>query len=451
MSPAMQHIHSQMAVDVVSPFTDLDEFRTRFRKFRTLAGMPDWTLNRLDRLLLYALDISFWKDSPSVTHRYRLGRRAQSSEGSRLRWVFNKLFFPIPSPLLFAASKKMMHHYLRFSPLYRFYKNFFRKQKVAKVVTAHAFSRNEFPALVAAKDLGLKTVAIITSWDNITSKAPLIIDFDQYLVWNRIMAQEVSDYYRIPSSRVCEIGPPQFDFYFDPSWSDSRQDFCARFGFDPERQIVVHSTVTPGLLPDEPLLVEKLLLALKEGRITGDPNVMIRLHPKRGFEDFSAVSEDPRWQGLRVAWTVAGPPVREGRDRWCPMDAEIRLLTNTVVHGDVNLNVFSTMLLDFAVLGKPAVLICHDAADRKLPYDGFEHLKPVLECRGHRIGYTFAETLAHLNAYLQNPSLDAAGRQRLVELECGRFLGRSWERLAAVLLNGRGGPASLPGMGEYVD
>ena len=440
MSRAMNNIPPQQDVDVICPYAEYDQFRQRFSNFRTLAKMPEWGINDLDLIFLYALETSFWKTSSSLTHQYRqVMRRAMlRQEANPLKLVLKKAIQGTSGPSLIALSKKMLHHLLRFSRPYRFYKEFFRRQKTEIVVAGHSFNRNIYPALFAAKDLGLRAIGNIQSWDNVTGKAPLIIDFDRLLVWSQIMEEELSRYYQIRESQVQKIGPLQFDFYFDPAWIDSRQDFCARFGFDPERKIVVYATVTSRLLPDEPLLVERFLQAYKEGRITGDPNIMIRIHPRRNFEEFRGVSEDPRWQGLKVAWSVAGTPVKGSfsDDSWCPLDNEIRLLTNTVVHGDVNLNVFSTITLDYATQGKPAVLICHNAADQRLPYyDGFDHFKPVLECQGHRVGFTLEETLGYLNAYLEDPDLDAAGRRRLVELECGPFLGHAWERLAAILFN----------------
>ena len=335
---------------------------------------------------------------------------------------------------VYSLSRRLLRTQLRRDARYRWYRRYFHKDGIDTVITANPLCSREYPALLAARDMGLRTVAVITSWDNLSSKRPLIIPFDEYLVWSPIMAREIKYFYHAKDAQVHEIGPTQFDHYFDERFIDRREDFCRRYGLDPSRKIVVYSTVTTKLLPDEPRIVEKLLLALKQGRVKGCPNLLIRLHPKRPMEDFRQVMEDKRWEGMPVAWTEAGKPVWDDLDLWCPMDDEIRLLTNTVLHGDVNLNCFSTMMLDFATLDKPAVLICHDGHDRKLRYELYEHLKPVLACKGNRTGYTFEQTLEHLNTYLEDPTLEREGRAAMVRMQCGLSLGWAWQRLVQAVL-----------------
>jgi len=437
MSRAMDVLRSRCEIRILSPFNRLSAFSERFAHLDGLDFLVEEKPNRLTMLLYHLNSLIFYKLSSSVTHRYKLQSDAVSRRG-RLKklaeWLGNQRTLRLTRWLLLKIYRR--------SDVYARYKRYFVEKGIDTVVTSNPLNVLEYPALIAARDLGLRTIAIITSWDNLTSKRPLVIDFDEYLVWNDVMAAEVVQFCGA-DRRIRQIGPLQFDFYFDDRFLADRESFCAQFRFDPGRKLVVYSTVTDALLPDEPALVEKLLLALKAGRIEGSPNLLVRLHPKRDFEAFRPLSEDRRFDGMRVAWTVAGRPVREKNDRWCPLDDEIRLLTNTVRHGDVNLNVFSTMLLDFAVLDKPAVLIGHTSDDRRLHYENYEHFRPVLACNGHRIGRCLEETIAHLNAYLREPELERDGRRALVRIQGGEFLGRSWQRLAEVIL-GRPIPGEAP-------
>ena len=66
-------------------------------------------------------------------------------------------------------------------------------------------------------------------------------------------------------------------------------------------------------------------------------------------------------------------------------------------------------------------------------YYRFEHYVPVVELKAARIAATPGELRDHLNAYLRDPSLDRAERQRLVELEVSLPLGHSSRRIVETL------------------
>jgi len=473
MSQAMDVLRQKGDLHILSNFNHFEAFNRRFKPLGSLRDLLDLQMAPSTKLLYDWNMLAFYRISPSATHQYKVALRSletpikikkrkwetgwkkkpppPTEKMSLLRKIvtpekWRRLAYRRGAELLsgfttrfggkglYALSRRLLLNALRRDRRYGGYREYFASNGINTVVSANPLSPAEYPALLAARDIGLRTVAVITSWDNLSSKRPLIIPFDDYLVWNPIMAKEVKYFYRARDQQVHEIGPLQFDYYFDERFIDSRQEFCRRYGLDPARKIIVYSSVTRLLLPDEPVIIEKLLQAMKDGRVRGSPNLLVRPHPKRPMSDFQYIIDDPRWKGLPVAWTEPGKPVRDDGDLWCPLDDEIRLLTNTVHHGDVNLNCFSTMMLDFAILDKPAVLICHDGQDRKLHYEIYEHLKPVLACKGNRTGYTFEQTLEHLNTYLEDPSLEREGRAAMVQIQCGPLLGKSWQRLARAIL-----------------
>jgi hypothetical protein len=96
------------------------------------------------------------------------------------------------------------------------------------------------------------------------------------------------------------------------------------------------------------------------------------------------------------------------------------------MHADLNINLASTMTLDFAIHDKPVVNVAFDVAEpppHGLPlwdyYYQFEHYQPVIQLGAARIARSRAELAEHVNAYLANPALDREGRQKFVELEVG--------------------------------
>jgi hypothetical protein len=107
----------------------------------------------------------------------------------------------------------------------------------------------------------------------------------------------------------------------------------------------------------------------------------------------------------------------------------------------LNINVASTMTLDFALHGRPVVNIAFDIADPPLYgrpplweyYYRFDHYRPVVELGAARFARSPRELADHVNAYLRDPGLDQEARRRFVALEVGVDLGRSSETVVETL------------------
>jgi hypothetical protein len=121
--------------------------------------------------------------------------------------------------------------------------------------------------------------------------------------------------------------------------------------------------------------------------------------------------------------------------RWdmvIPTANDVQFLANLTRHADLNINVASTMTLDFAARDRPVVNIAFDVADPP-PFGvplwehhyGFEHYRPVIDFAAARFARSKTELVEHVNAYLADPSLDRTGRRRLVEFQVGRPIGSS--------------------------
>src|SRR5258708_33810273 len=98
------------------------------------------------------------------------------------------------------------------------------------------------------------------------------------------------------------------------------------------------------------------------------------------------------------------------------------------------------MTLDFGIRNKPVVNIAFDIADPPIfgmslwdYYYFFDHYRPVVELKAARPARS-AEQLADLiNAYLENPDLDAEGRRQLVNMQVGVPLAESSSRIVDIL------------------
>jgi hypothetical protein len=98
----------------------------------------------------------------------------------------------------------------------------------------------------------------------------------------------------------------------------------------------------------------------------------------------------------------------------------------------MNVNLGSTMTLDFGLHDKPVVNVAFDVADPPIfgmpvydYYFFFEHYRPVVELGAARAARSAEELAQYVNAYLENPALDREGRRKLVEMQVGKPLNQA--------------------------
>lgn len=319
------------------------------------------------------------------------------------------------------------------------YRQLFKKIKPSVLFCSHQRPTEILPPVLAARSLGIPTATFIFSWDNLTSKGRIAAPFDHYLVWSEHMCRELLQYYPdVTRERVHVVGTPQFDPYADKSLLWPREQFFSRIGADPSRRLICFSGGDATGCPEDPEHVRVLMDLIRDGSIRGNPQVLLRPAPVDDGSRFGGVRKNyPELIYARPAWIHAEP---NNWARVIPLPEDVQFLANLTHHADLNINLASTMTLDFAIHDKPVVNVAFNVVDPP-PFGepawefnyNFEHYRPVVEFGAARFARSPAEYAAHVNAYLEDPSLDRDNRRRLVELEVGAPLGESSQRIVEVL------------------
>jgi len=320
----------------------------------------------------------------------------------------------------------------------RRYRELFTSVQPVVVFSTHQRPPIVLAPVLAAKSLGIPTATFIFSWDNLTSKGRIAAPFDHYLVWSDLMAAELQRFYPdVTDDRIHIVGTPQFDPYADGDLLWGREDFFRRIGADPNRPLICYSGGDTGTCPEDPQHLSVLMRLIREGRIDRGPQVLVRPAPVDDWDRYTSVRADfPEMLWHPPAWR------RAGRD-WShviPTMDDVQFLANLTSYANLNINMASTMTLDFAVHDKPVVNIAFDVADPP-PFGKplwehfyrFEHYRPVVELGAARFGRSPDELVEGINAYLNDPSLDREARRRLVDLEVGVPIGESSAMIADCL------------------
>jgi hypothetical protein len=319
------------------------------------------------------------------------------------------------------------------------YCRLFREFRPSVLFCSHQRPPEVLPAVLAARALCIPTATFIFSWDNLTSKGRIAAPFDHYLVWSDHMRRELLRYYPdVSDDRVHIVGTPQFDPYWDATLLWDRAAFFQRINADASRPLICYSGGDVGTCPDDPEHVRTLAQLIQAGRIGRRPQLIVRPAPVDESARFESVLRDhPDIIFARPAWT------HSDGGRWsdvAPSAEDVQFLANLTHHADLNVNHASTMTLDFAIHDKPVVNLAFAACGGISPgatwqhrFYEFEHYQPVLRLGAARVARSPYELAHYVSAYLEDPSLDRAGRRALVDLELGGPPGRSAEAIVTVL------------------
>lgn len=209
-------------------------------------------------------------------------------------------------------------------------------------------------ALLAAQDLGIKTVAFVYSWDNVP-KAMQVVETDYYCVWSDLMKKEVLQYYPfVNESQIFVTGTPQFEPHYDTSLLQTREDFFAQYNLDTTKKYICFSGDDETTSPLDQYYLEDLTNAVRSLNTKGyNLGIIYRKCPVDTTSRYNAVLGankdiiamiDPLWQAIGKQWNEV-----------FPTKADLKLLHNVCAHSELVTNVCSSTVFDFVAHNKPCL------------------------------------------------------------------------------------------------
>ena len=376
-----------------------------------------------------------WLWSPAARERWRLRDLEATTASAQLKRLVKKVAC---YPFANRTGVELLSRIERAaSGLFRstdHYVELLRRSKPSLVFNgSHVHAGVALPVLQAAQRLGIPTAAFIFSWDNLTSQGRIIPPYDYYLVWNSALRDRLLHMYRnVRPDRVFVTGTPQFDAHFRVGTYWSREEFCARVGANPARPIVVYTTGMANHVPGEPRIVQGIADMLRSMAEFGPPQLLVRVYPKGPtgcFEELKRPYPD-----------IIFPEVPWERAWLTPKIEDTALLTNTLRHAAVGINVASTISLELCMFDKPIINVAYnppgvniEPLDYRRAYD-FDHYRPVVESGAVTLARSEAEMLGLLRRGLRSPGEHSVNRRRLLsEMFDGTLDGHSGTRVAHVL------------------
>jgi hypothetical protein len=305
------------------------------------------------------------------------------------------------------------------------------------VVFTRLFGTN-LHVIKEAKQRGIPVLCLVESWDNLICKGPLSVVPDGMVVWNHGMIGEANELHGFPADKVHVVGVPQFDLYANAADYMKREAFFVAHDLDPERKLITYAASTEGIARNEPGIVEVLYRTVQQDRLGRSAQILVRLHPITSTE----LQQEYYRRFANRPHIVIQKPGRAAalHDGWDPTWSDMLMLGSTIRHSDVIVNVASTMTIDAAALDKPIVCVAfekdesgtHTKHMKGIFYHS--HYRKLVDTQALRLVFSEQELTHAISEYLNDPTLDAAGRERLRGELCYRLDGRSGQRAAESVL-----------------
>ncbi len=258
-------------------------------------------------------------------------------------------------------------------------------------------------------------------------------------------------------NEISVVGYPQYDFLVDTRFIIQREKILAHMGFPRDARYIMYVSGS-AYCPDEPDIIAEILKWI-------DP---VRSNPPQADADLPPANRtsngaDADTYGDRTFLVIRPYLGSRGKDKAFDEEKfnrfktnpkvffydmklpdylnELTLFVNILRHAHAVMAVYSTVLLEAAILGRPIVAAPFDGHTRRpfhrsiTRFRGFEHFQDVIRFGALKEAFNFPGLKKILGDYLADPSRDADKRAKMCAELCYKLDGKASKRVADALLS----------------
>ena len=323
---------------------------------------------------------------------------------------------------------------------YQSYKKLIAYQQPDLIFFTHQRPPYLAPFLSACINLKIETCSFIFSWDNLSSKGRMLGTFDNFLVWSDLMKKEMLYFYpNVSPQNILVVGTPQFEPYVLPRFESSKLDFLLNFNLDENKKIICYSCADISIGQNDALIISTIAQAIIDGHIDENTELLVRTSPAEGDRFVDVRKQYPNIKWNIPKWILTRSDHAESWSQRIPAFEDIKDLRAILSYSDLNVNMCSTMSLDFMLFDKPVINTVFGNEKNGLFDDqkflNYDHFKKVVESGSVQIAKNKLDLIAQINATLKNPEQQKSQRKAMIELQISKPLYGTSERIATTLLH----------------
>jgi hypothetical protein len=368
--------------------------------------------------------------------------KKNESKAKSFRGYSTRLIFKVSS---FLNSEKWIQRFNRWqqnsfknNTVVKEYARILKNENIDILFFTHQRPPFIAPLIYQAEKFKIKTASFIFSWDNLASKGRMSGNFNYYLVWSDLMKSELLHFYSsIVNDQIEVVGTPQFEPYVLDRYQSRNIDFINKFNMDTSLKTICFSCGDVSTSQNDVLYIDTIANAIIDKKIP-EVNFLVRTSPAEDGKRFKDLLEKypfikwnfPKWKLLR----------KNHQEEWSqrvPTIEDIIDLRSIIEFSDLNINMLSTMSLDFMQFNKPVINPAFGNLENGL-YDDqrflrYAHIKNVIKSNATRIVKNRQELIDSIVLYIKNPDIDLENRKQLIQLQIGKPLEGTSERIATIL------------------
>lgn len=344
-----------------------------------------------------------------------------------------------------AARKMLVQIQKRFTP--GLYADLFDRYKPDMLIANTPGWRIDRYILREAAARGIPNAAAIVGWDNPSSYAISGAPTQHATCWSKKQEEELvlgSDW---QPERVNVSGIPSYDGYIRREWLIPHEEYFKRHRLAPERKLISYAcsfeTFSPNIQN-----IEALARMVAGNRLAAPSQLLIRLHPNHYMRAWPYIVAE-RERILQLArelphvHVVAPQPLGGTLGYYSGEDMDEK--SSMMAYADVFITVYSTMVVETILHDRPVVSACIDAPGgwnipRKFSLalseiGNWPTHRRFREAGAGRVAYDESGLREVVNAYLEDPRLEADKRSAFIEQEITFTDGSAGRRTGEYLLS----------------
>lgn len=297
------------------------------------------------------------------------------------------------------------------------------------------------PFLYAAQQLKIPTSTFIFSWDNLASKGRMLGTFDYFLVWSHLMQSELLYFYpMVKKDQVKVVGTPQFEPYVMAKYKSTAEAFYAQFQLDANLKTICYSCADISIGANDAVVIKSIANAIRNNAIKTPVQLLVRTSPAEDDSRFKSIREEfPEIRWNVPQWILTRENHTESWSQRVPSEGDVKDLRSLLENVDLNINMCSTMSLDFMLFDKPVINTVFGNPENGLYNDqrflNFGHFKRVVESQSVTIAKNETELITQINQALENPKERTVERKAMIDLQISEKLEGTSKRIAFFLKN----------------
>jgi hypothetical protein len=326
------------------------------------------------------------------------------------RWRRQIMFKPISKALKYSKlANKVFAHHLVFRLLKWIARQIPPDPAILNWVAAHRPDvvvaspyivprTAEIDYVQVARTLDIPTIAIVLSWDNLTTKGTFHIIPDAVLVWNDVLAQEARQFHDVPRDKLLVTGAPVFDFWFEMQPTLDYPSFCKKVGINTDQPYVLYLCSSKYISGDETAFVKQFAKTLGSGGNTQKIKVMVRPHPLNS-EIWDGVEDENVAVWPRSASWVDTPQAKQD-------------YYHSIYYSRAVIGINTSAIIEAAILDRPCVTIVDE--EYQFKQNGRGHFGHLIKADFMEITHSFAESAEVIAAILTGKDSKKKRRHRFV-------------------------------------